>query len=113
MQLDNALGDGKAEPGATLLLGVRAVDLMELMENTCLLRLRNTRTRIDNSHPKLTIRRPGGNADLAAISEFDGVPDKIKKNLRNAALIALPSGHVFGKVDLEGQFFGCSQRLCG
>src|SRR5204862_7118520 len=107
------LGDSEAEPGATLLLGVRAVYLMELMENTCLLRLRNTWTCIGNSHPKLTIRRPGGNTDLAPICEFDGVPDKIKKNLRNAALIALPSGHGFRKVDLEGQFFGCSQRLCG
>ena len=86
---------------------------MELMENPCLLRLRNTRSRIDNSHPKLAIRCLGGNADLAPICELDGVPDKIKKNLRNSALIALPSGHVFRKVDLEGQFFDCSQRLCG
>ena len=111
MQLDNALGDGEAEPGAALLLGVGAVDLMELMENPRLLRVRNTRPRIDNGHPKRTIRCLGGNADLASVCELDGVADEIEKNLRNAALVALSRRHVLGILDLEGQFFGCSQGL--
>ena len=109
MQLDNALGDGEAEPGAALLLGVGAVYLMELMENTCLLRLRNTRTRIDNGHPKLTIRCLGGNADLALISELDGVADEIEKNLRNAALVALPRGMSLENSTLRGSFLAAAK----
>ena len=33
VHLDDALGDGEAEPGAALLLGGRGVGLLELLEN--------------------------------------------------------------------------------
>ena len=51
VHLDDALGDGEAEAGAALLLGIGAVDLLELLEDARLLAPRDARAGIgDRDH---------------------------------------------------------------
>ena len=86
VQLDDALGDGEPEPGAALLLGVRAVDLMELLEDSRLLGRRRCRARCRvTATREHAIGRAGRNAHLARIRELDGVADEVEQHLGRCA----------------------------
>ena len=90
MQLDDALGDRQPQPGAALLLGIGAVHLMELLEYSRLLRLRNAGTRVGDGNARtyhwLAL---GGNAHLACIGELDGVAHEVEQDLGDTPLVAL------------------------
>src|SRR5262245_27433248 len=73
MHLDNLLGDGKPETGATLRLGQGAVDLMELLEDARPLVLGNAGPRIGDADVEVTVDRLGSHAHLARVRELDGV----------------------------------------
>src|SRR5262245_7105812 len=81
MHLDNLLGDGEPEARAPLGLGKGAVDLMELIEYTRLLLLRDPRSRVRHADGEVTVDRLRRDAHFARISKFDGVPDEIEEHL--------------------------------
>src|SRR5215471_18517997 len=78
VHLHDLLGDGEAQASATLGLGQRAVDLMELFEDTRLLRGRNAGTRVGHSNVEVPVYSFGCHTHLASIRELDGVPNKVE-----------------------------------
>src|SRR5262249_21632966 len=88
VHLDDLSGDGETEASATLGLGERAVDLMELLKDARLFRGRNARPRVRHAYGKVAIDGLSGDAYLANIGELDGVADEVEEDLGEALLVA-------------------------
>src|SRR5262245_34786545 len=88
MHLHNLLGDGEAEASPTLGLGVGAVDLMELLEDAYLMLRGNAWPCIGHTDVEVAVDGLCSHADLADISEFDGVAYKVEEYLRDALLVS-------------------------
>jgi hypothetical protein len=88
---DDLIGDGKAETGSALDLGIGAVDLMELLECALELVKRYSRTGVSNTDGKLTNEGSRGDAHLASVGELDGVAYEIERHLCEALLVKVPS----------------------
>jgi len=73
---------GEAEARATLGLGKRTVDLMELLEDPALLIKRYAGTGVCYRHGETAIPRARRDAHLAGVGELDGVPSEIEQHLR-------------------------------
>jgi hypothetical protein len=84
MHLDDLLGDGEAETGPALGLGIGVVDLMELLEDAFQLLRRYPRARVSHGDGEVRIRGFRGNAHLARVSEFDRIADKVEEGRRLA-----------------------------
>jgi hypothetical protein len=67
VHLHNLLGDGEPQTGAALGLGVGAVDLVELLENSRLMFLGDARTRVCHSDGELAIGRLGRDAHFSGV----------------------------------------------
>src|SRR5690242_7823989 len=96
MHFDNLLGNGEAKASAALSFRIRVIDLMELLEDTRPLLLRDARTSVHHSDRELSVNGFGGDANLTCIGELDRIPDKIEQHLRKALLIADANRQRFG-----------------
>src|SRR5262245_3264391 len=92
VHLHDLLGDGETQPGAAFGLGIRAIHLMELLEDTGLFLLRDPRSRVRHGDGEVPIHRRRSDTDLAGLRELDGVADEIEQHLREALLIAETNG---------------------
>src|SRR5262245_60503893 len=88
MHLDDLLGDGEPEARATLGLGKRAVDLVELIKNAGLLLLRDSWPRVRHADGEMPICRRRGDTDLAGVGELNGVANEVEQHLREALFVA-------------------------
>src|SRR5262249_53569505 len=91
----------------------RAVDLMELLEDTRLLCGRNAGTRIGYGHVEVPVYRFRRDKHLASVGELDGVADEIKEHLGQALLIAEANVEGLLHLGLERELLVLCQRLCG
>ena len=82
VHLDDLLGDGEAEAGPALGLGVGVVDLVELLEDALQLLGRYPRTRVGHGNSEVAVHGRCGDAHLASVGELDGVADEIEEHLR-------------------------------
>src|SRR5262249_40899343 len=101
MHRDDALGDRQAEAGTPLCLGGRAVGLLELFENFDLVSGINPRPSVTHGERISAINGHGFDDDLAEICEFDGIADKIEKNLSKSAFVAMSARQIGWHLDLE------------
>ena len=81
VHLHNLFGDGEPETGATLGLGNRAVDLVELLENPRLMLLGDARTRVCHTDGEVAADHLRGHAHLARVGELDCVADEVEEHL--------------------------------
>src|SRR5262249_29408987 len=88
VHLDDLLGDSEAKARATLGLGNRAIDLVELIENPILLIEGYAWTCICDRNGKVAIPRARGDAHLAGVGELDGVANEIEQHLREALFVS-------------------------
>src|SRR5262249_25323709 len=101
-QLDEALGDGKPEPGPAVFSAHRAIDLRESLEDERGLLRRDADAGIGDGEfeaQALILAREAGDAehDAPVRRELDGVVEEIEEHLAQAAGIALePARHVGG-----------------
>ena len=98
MHLHNLLGDGEAQARAALGLGKRAVDLVELLEDPTLLIKGYAGAGVGHRDGEMAIPRARGDAHLAGVGEFDGVPNEVQQHLREALLIPETDGQGFGNL---------------
>src|SRR5215831_8721254 len=92
---------GRGRPA--LCLGIRAVHLMELLEDAGLVLFGNAWPRIGHADVEVAVDRLGGNAHLASVGELDGVTHEVEEHLGQALLIAKPYGQGLCHLVLEGQ----------
>src|SRR5215831_4680143 len=88
VHLNDLLGDGEAEAGASLGLGKGAVDLVELLKDPRPLVLGNTWPRIGHCDAEVTVDRLGSYTHLTSVGELDGIADEVEQHLRETLLIA-------------------------
>ena len=92
VRLDDALGDGKAEPSA---LAVRACRLPESVKDTRQVLGRDAGARIRNSEGDLVIPRGRAYRDTAAgVREFDGVANEILEYLKEPMPVTPDVGNI-------------------
>src|SRR5262245_36742480 len=108
MHFHDLLGDGKAEAGTALSLGVGAVDLVKLLKDARSVLLRNPGTGICHSHGEVAIDGGCGDAHLAAVGELDGIADKVEQHLRESLLVAETDREASSDIGFKGELF----RLC-
>ena len=106
MQLNNALGDGKSETGATFFLGIRIIDLMEFLKDTAPFGLGDAGASVSNLHSKDTVVRMSRNTDCALVGKLDGVSNQVEQHLGEAPLIASTVRHAICDLYLQWQLFG-------
>ena len=92
MHLYDLLGDGEPETGATLGLGVRTVDLMELLEDANLVLFGNAWSRVGHTDGKVAVHRFGRHAYLSGVGELDRVAHQIEQHLSEALLVTKAKG---------------------
>ena len=94
---DNALGDGKAEPGA---LAVRACRLPESVKDTGQVLGSDARARIRNSEDDLVIPRGRAYRDAtASLRKLDRVGDQVLEHLKKPISITPDLGNIGIRVD--------------
>ena len=79
--------DGEPQPGAAFGLGVRAVDLVELLEDARLVLLRNAGLGVGHTEGEVAVAGGGGDAYLAGVRELDGVAHQVEQDLGEALLV--------------------------
>jgi hypothetical protein len=79
VHLDDLFGCGKSKTRAPLGLGVGAVDLMELLEDTRLVLFGNTWPRIGDAHLEEAVDRLCRQAHFARFGELDGASPSAMK----------------------------------
>ena len=78
MHLHNALYDRQAQSRACLRLGDRIINLLEFLENLCLIGFVDARSRVsDGKYVRIPFRLHF-DPDLSRIGEFDRVADEIE-----------------------------------
>ena len=92
LHLDNALRDREAEPGAALLAGVRAVDLLELLEDLAVVRGGDAGAGIAHRQHGIAVLGGRPDRDLACIGELDRVADEVEQHLRRRRASPRPVG---------------------
>src|SRR5215813_4162705 len=80
MHFNDLLGNGEAEAGPTLGLGVGTVHLMELIEDASLVLFGNAWSRIGHADVEVAVDRLGGHAHLAGVRELDGVAHEVEQH---------------------------------
>ena len=113
MHLHDLLGDGEAQTGAALGLGVRAIDLMKLVKDARLMFRGNAGSSVRHGDGKVTIDSLGGHSHLACIREFNGVAHEVEKHLRQALLVAEANWQRLGHLGLKCQLLVLGERLGG
>src|SRR5438132_12144452 len=93
---NNLLGNGEAKASTAFGLGIRVIDLMELLEDSCPLPLRDARASVHHTDREVSVDSFSGHADLTFISELDGIADEIEQHLRKALFIADANRQRFG-----------------
>src|SRR5262249_10063115 len=88
VHFDDLLGDGEAKAGAALGLGVRAVDLMELVEDPVLLIKRYAGTGVGYRDGETGVPGARGDAPFADVGELDGVANEVEQHLREALFVS-------------------------
>src|SRR5262249_32984699 len=88
MHFDNLLGDGEAKPRTAFRLGVRAVDLVELLEDARLVLLRDAGPGVGHTQGEMAIAGSGGDAYLAGVGELDGIAHQVEQHLSETLLVA-------------------------
>src|SRR5580704_15276321 len=111
MHLDDALCDRQTEAGAAFDLGLRAVRLLEFVENLRLVRLGNAWAGVAHRNSVGAIRRRRLDGDLARVGELDRVADQIEQHLGQAAVVAAGRRQIWRHLDLECEFLVIRQRL--
>src|SRR5262249_19022554 len=103
MHLDDLFGDGEAEARAALGLGKRAVDLVELLEDSTLLIKRYARPGIGHRDGEMAVARARGDADFARVGELDGIAHQVEQHLREALFVSEPDRErlVHGRLERE------------
>lgn len=92
MQFDDLLSDSEAEARPALGLRVRAVDLVELLENARSVLFGNARTRIRHAYSEAAIRGHGPHAYFSSVRELDGVAYEVEQHLRETLFVAQANG---------------------
>ena len=85
--LDDLLGDGEPEARAALGLRHRAVDLMELLEDTALLIKRYAGTGVCYRDGEMALPRARGDTHLTGVGKLDGITDQIEQYLGEALFV--------------------------
>ena len=111
VHLDDLLGDGEAEAGPALGLGVGVVDLVELLEDAVQLLRRYPWTRVGHGNGEVAVHGRRGDAHFASVGELDGVADEVEEHLGEALLVAQADRQLLGNVGLERELLGLRQRL--
>src|SRR5215470_5784771 len=70
------------------LVGVRTVDLVELIEDARLMFHGNAGPRIDHANVEMAVDRLGGHAHLTGVGELDGVPHEVEQHLCKALFVS-------------------------
>src|SRR5262249_48185516 len=92
VHLNDLFGDSETQTGATLGLGIGAVDLVELVEDTCLMVCGNAGAGIGHTDVEVAVHRFRRHAHLAGVGELDGVAYKVEEHLSEALLVAEANG---------------------
>ena len=109
MHLDDLLGDGEAEAGSALGLGIGVVDLVELLEDALQLLRRYSWTRVSHGNSEVAVHGRRGDAHFARVGELDGVADEVEEHLGEALLVAQADRQALGNVGLERELLGLCQ----
>src|SRR5262249_4360728 len=113
MHFHDMLGDREPEAGTALRLGVRAVDLMELLKDAGLVLFWNAWTCISHADVEVAVDRLGSYAHLAGVGELDGVTHEVKQHLGEALFVTETNGQRLGHLSLEGQLLVLGEGLRG
>src|SRR6516165_11372664 len=111
MHLNDPFGDGQSQAGSTLLARDRIVGLLKLLKQLGLIGSGDAGSGVTDRDMECAIIRFSLDGDLAGISEFDGVADKIDQDLRQAASVAVAWWQFRTHLDFEYEFFVGRQRL--
>jgi hypothetical protein len=106
-------GDGQTKAGTALGLGVRAVDLMELLEDPILLIKRYARPGVCHRYSEMAVPCAGGDTDFASVGELDGVANQVEQHLREPLLVAKPNRQRFGHLRPERELLVLRERFGG
>jgi replicative DNA helicase len=107
MHLHDLLGDREAQTGATLGLGKRAIDLVELIEYAGLLLLGDPWAGVNHADVEVAVHRLGGDTDLACVGKLYGVMKPVKGKAE--VIIAKQRHGAIGSVQLH--FDGSCMRF--
>ena len=113
VHLDDQLGDGEPKAGAAFSFRVRAINLMELLEDARLVLCGDAWPRIDHADVEMTVDHLGGHAHLAGVGELDGITNEVEEHLGEALLIAEANGQRFRHLGLEGKLLVLRHGLRG
>ena len=88
VHLDEPLRDREAKPGAALLAGRAAVDLLELLEDALLVVRRDARPGVAHRDVEEAVGGAGRDLDRALVGELDRIADEVQQHLRQPPLVA-------------------------
>jgi len=108
VHLDNPPGDRKPETGAALVLGDRAVGLLELLEQLALVGRGNAGAGVGDCDAKRAVGEACGHVHLARVGELDGVADQVEQDLGEAVLVAASARQIRSLL-LQGK--SCSEWM--
>ena len=103
MHLDNALYDGKAQSRASLRLGDRIIQLLEFLENFCLIGFVDARSRVLDGKDVGISPRFHFYPDLSRICEFDRVTNEIEQGLSEPAFVSSRRRQARGNSNSQAQ----------
>jgi hypothetical protein len=92
MYLHDLFGNGEPKTSSTLGLRVRAVDLVELLENSRLMLLGDAGPGISYTDVEVPVHHLCRHLHLTHVGELDGVAYEVKEDLREALLITDTDG---------------------
>ena len=93
--MDRRLRDRQSKTRAAFLSRRAAVDLLEFIEDACLIFGRDAGPGIADCHVEAAVDRAGVDLDRAGIGEFDRIADDVEQDLGQTAFIAGPGGKVW------------------
>ena len=105
VHLNDPLGDGQPQAGATFLLGDGIVGLLELLKQPRLTGSGDAGSRVTDRDMECAIVSFGLDGDFARIRELNGVAHKIDQDLRQAAAIAAARRQFGSQLELERELF--------
>src|SRR6202011_3453158 len=92
-------------------LGMRVIDLMELLEDPRPLLLRDAGASVHHTDREVPVDSFGADADLTCISELDCIANEIEQHLRKTLLIADTNRQRLGHRGCECELLVLCERL--
>src|SRR5258708_5848060 len=89
MHFDEALCDSKTEAGAALAPRARVVDLLELLKDARMVRLRDPGPSVPDADLEHAVQYHRRHDDGAMVGELDGIAEEVDEHLRDPTLVAV------------------------